>query len=652
MSDSLHSEYAGCACSGCTCSDCGHGHDDIPGSGGRPRIIKLAAGAVVFGAGLIVSHIFVENIYISLAAFIISYITLGGEIVIRAVKNILHGRVFDENFLMSAATIGAFIIGEYPEAVAVMLFYQTGEFFQERAVAKSKKSIADLMDIRPDCANLMTGSGITEVPPDAVNIGDTIIVKAGEKVPLDGVITSGEATLDVSALTGESAPRRASAPDAVLSGSVNTDGLLTIEVTRVFSESAVSKIISLVENASAKKAPIENFITRFARYYTPVVVGLAVLISLVPPLAGAGIFVEWLHRGLIFLVISCPCALVISIPLSFFAGIGAASRNGVLVKGGNYLEALSNLDLVVFDKTGTLTKGVFKVVATEPADGFTKEALLKTAAYAEAFSNHPVAKSIMHEYGPGLDKTILTEYRETAGLGVSVSAGGRAILAGNKEFMVKTGVSFTESTHHGTNVYVAADGAFMGCIVIADEIRQDSYAAVSSLKAKGVRKIIMLTGDSKDAAETVAAELKLDEAYSGLLPWQKVEKVEALGGQKRKNGKLAFAGDGINDAPVLAIADVGVAMGGLGSDAAIEAADVVLMTDEPSRLAEAVGLARYVKRIVRQNIAFILLVKAVFLLLGALGFANMWEAVFADVGVALLAVFNSMRIFSFYSRSN
>jgi len=618
----------------------GHTHEE----GGRSEIVKLIIGVIVFGIGIILSRFSNVNQYISLTIFVVSYLILGGEIVLRALKNIMRGQIFDENFLMSVATIGAFIIGNYPEAVAVMLFYQIGEYFQGMAVRRSKKSITDLMDIRPDFANLKKNGEIIKVDPYTVNIGDIIVVKPGEKIPLDGVVVEGESMLDTMALTGESVPRKVAVSDTALSGCINQNGVLTIEVTKAFGESTVAKIIDLVENAGSKKAPTENFITTFSRYYTPVVVGLAALISIVPPLFMGGAWADWVNRGLIFLVISCPCALVISIPLSFFGGIGGASKKGILVKGSNYLEALNSLDIVVFDKTGTLTKGVFKVTGVEPANGFTEGGLLKLAANAEAFSNHPIALSIMKAYGREIDKSGLSEYNEISGHGVSVTSDGKAILAGNHKLMNLMDISYTEYQGGGTKVYIAVDNVFAGRIIISDEIKPDSRNAIAALKAKGVRKTVMLTGDSPQIAEAIAGELKLDEVYGGLLPDQKVEKVETLNGQKRSKGKLAFVGDGINDAPVLARADVGIAMGALGSDAAIEAADVVLMTDEPSKLADAIDVARFTKRIVWQNIIFALGVKGIFLLLGAFGIATMWEAVFADVGVALLAVFNAMRV--------
>jgi len=630
-----------CTVQGSCCAGCAEKHE---GPVDKKKLVWLIAGAAILTAGIVAERLFVVNEYILLALFVSAYLLLGGEIVLRAAKNIMKGKVFDENFLMAIATIGAFAIGEYAEAVSVMLFYQVGEFFQEMAVGRSKKNIAKLMDIRPEHANLYKGGDTARVPPETVNIGDIIIVKPGERVPLDGLVLEGESMLDTMSLTGEPVPRRVSAGDRVLSGCVNQNGLMKIEVTQIYGESTVAKIIDLVENAAAKKAPTEKFITKFARYYTPAVVVLALLIAVIPPLMVGGAWQEWIRRGLIFLVISCPCALVISIPLSFFGGISGASRKGILVKGGNYLEALNEPDIVVFDKTGTLTKGVFNVTDIIPSEGFCRAELLEIAAHAEAFSNHPIALSILREYGKDIEKTGLSEYSEIAGHGVSVKISGKAVIAGNKKLMEKAGVIFEEARNIGTKVYVAADGLFMGCIVISDEVKPDSRDAVSAIKALGARKTVMLTGDDPQIAQAIAGELGIDEVYGGLLPREKVERVESLIKEKKPKGKLIFVGDGINDAPVLALADVGVAMGGLGSDAAIEAADVVLMTDEPRKLAEAVQVARYTKKIVWQNIIFAMGVKALFLALGAVGVATMWEAVFADVGVALLAVLNAMRI--------
>jgi Cd2+/Zn2+-exporting ATPase len=615
----------------------------------RTKIIRLGAGALVFTIGIIFNVIKIDIEYLTLALFIVAYVILGGDVIWRALNNIARGKIFDENFLMGVATVGAFCIGEITEAVGVMLFYQIGEMFQAMAVEKSEKSIASLMDIRPDYANLKKGESIEKVSPDAVNIGDIIIVKPGEKIPLDGIVKDGQSMLDTSALTGESVPGSVKTGDAVLSGCVNQSGVLTIEVTKIFGESTVSKIINLVENASNRKAKTENFITTFARYYTPAVVGLAVMLAVLPPLFFGGIWQDWLKRGLIFLVISCPCALVLSIPVSFFGGIGRAAKRGILVKGGNFLEAFNNLEIAVFDKTGTLTKGVFKVTAVQNAEGFTKDRLLELASCAEAFSNHPIALSVMKEYGKEIEKSVLADYTEHSGYGVSVKKDGKLILAGNRKFMDKMEVADREEgkgkkEEAGTEVFVAYDGKFAGCIVISDEIKADSRTAIAALKDRGVRKTVMLTGDNPVIARAIAGELCLDEVYGGLLPQEKVEKLETLKSQKTAKGKLAFVGDGINDAPVLALADIGVAMGDLGSDAAIEAADVVLMTDEPSKICEIIDIARFTKTVVWQNIFFALGVKTAFLILGAFGIATMWEAVFADVGVALLAVLNAMRI--------
>jgi Cd2+/Zn2+-exporting ATPase len=617
----------------------------------RGTVIKLSAGALVFAVGMIIDKALYLELppLVLLAVFIAAYLTLGGDIVLHAAQNIIRGKVFDENFLMSVATIGAFAIGEYPEAVGVMLFYQIGELFQRMAVSKSKKSITDLMDIRPDFANLKKGDEFIKVAPDTVNVGDVIIIKPGEKIPLDGIVIEGSSMLDTKALTGESVPRKAEVSDTVLSGCVNQSGKLSVEVTKTFGESTVSKIIKLVEQASNKKAKPENFITTFARYYTPGVVTLAVLIAILPSLLSGGMWRDWINRGLIFLVISCPCALVLSIPMSFFAGIGKAARKGILVKGGNYLDAFNCLDMVVFDKTGTLTKGVFKVIAIEPVEGVSENLLLELAANAEAFSNHPIALSIMKEFtnrslGIKIESNNLSEYTEISGHGVSVVLDDKTILAGDQKHMVKMDIAFRDSQTIGTKVFIAAGGVFAGCIVISDEIKPDSRSAISGLKERGVRKTVMLTGDNLYIAEAISAKVGLDEVYAGLLPNEKVGKVEILNSQKRIGGKLAFIGDGINDAPVLAMADIGVAMGGLGSDAAIEAADVVLMTDEPSKLCGAIDIARFTKKIVWQNIIFVLGVKTVFLVLGAFGIATMWEAVFADVGVCVLAVLNAIRI--------
>lgn len=621
-----------------------HAHEHESGDLNKRKIIQLILGILLFATGLVLKKAFPDAVAYHFAAFGFSYLILGGEVVWQALKNITRGQIFDENFLMSVATIGAFAIGDFAEGVAVMLFYQVGEYFQDAAVQKSKKSITSLMDIRPDYANLKRGNNTEKVAPDTVKIGDIILIRPGEKVPLDGSVLDGESMLDTSALTGESVPRSVKAGEAVLAGCINQSGVLTVEVTREFGESTVAKIIDLVENASSKKAPSENFITTFSRYYTPVVVGLALLLAVIPPLFLGGIWAEWINRGLIFLVISCPCALVISIPLGFFGGIGAASKRGILVKGSNYLEALNSLDTVVFDKTGTLTKGVFAVRGLHPAGEITKEQLLEYAAKAESFSNHPIARSIMTAYGSEIDKDTLREYEEISGHGIRVTSDGSVILAGNDKLMKRENIAFQQNDEMGTKVYVAVNGNFAGAIVIADEIKADSRTAIARLKEAGVRRTVMLTGDNLQIAEAIAKELNLDEVHAQLLPNQKVEQVEMLNKNKPAKGKLAFVGDGINDAPVLARADIGIAMGGLGSDAAIEAADVVLMTDEPSKLVEAIAIARKTKRIVWQNIAFALGVKGIILLFGAFGIATMWEAVFADVGVSLIAILNAMRV--------
>ena len=606
-------------------------------------VIRLIFGAVLFATGIVLSEFVLVSKPVSLAFLILAYAIFGGDVVMKACKNIIKGRVFDENFLMSLSTIGAFIIGEYPEAVAVMLFYQVGEYFQRAAVTRSRKSIADLMDIRPDSATVIRKGAQLVVSPDTVTVGEWIVVRPGEKIPLDGIVLDGESMLDTKALTGESVPKNVHKDDEVLSGCINQSGVLTIRVTKAFGESTASKIIDLVENASSRKAPTENFITTFARYYTPVVVIMAVILAITPPLLFHGSWVEWIHRALVFLVISCPCALVISIPLTFFGGIGAASRHGVLVKGSNYLEALNRVETIVFDKTGTLTKGVFHVTEIFPSGDFTKEQVLEYAAMAESYSNHPIAKSIISAYGKEVDQEI-ADYREISGYGVSVTADGKKILAGNAKLMAAESIPYSPCDKAGTKVYVTVAGQYAGCILISDEMKADSKNAITALKKIGVQKTVMLTGDDEAIGKAVSEELGLDEYYAQLLPGQKVEKLEQLDSRKRPGTKLAFVGDGINDAPVLARADIGIAMGALGSDAAIEAADVVLMTDEPSKLVDAIHVAKDTKRIVIQNILIAFAVKGVFLILGAFGLAGMWEAVFADVGVALIAVFNAMRI--------
>ena len=597
--------------------------------------IRLISGAVIYAVGMGLTLFGHVSLPVELGVLIVAYIILGWDVVWQAVKNITRGQIFDEHFLMSLSTIGAFAIGEYPEAVAVMLFYQVGEFFQSLAVKRSRKSISDLMDIRPDSATVRRNGELVVVAPETVSIGELIVVKPGEKIPLDGIVTEGESMLDTRALTGESVPRSIRKGEEALSGCVNQSGVLTIKVT---------KIIDLVENASSRKAPTENFITTFARYYTPIVVGMAAILAIIPPVILGGGWSEWLRRGFVFLIVSCPCALVISIPLTFFGGIGAASKRGVLVKGSNYLEALNKVSVVVFDKTGTLTKGVFKVVDITVEFGFTKEQVLEYAAQAESYSNHPIAKSIQEAFGKTIDQSVLSGYEEISGHGIRVLIGGKRVLAGNSKLMDSEKVSYAACQSAGTKVYIAVDGRYAGCIVIADEVKDDSQNAIASLKKIGVEKTVMLTGDDEKIGKAVAEQLGLDEYYAQLLPDQKVEKLEYLDQHKTKGSKLAFVGDGINDAPVLARADVGIAMGGLGSDAAIEAADVVLMTDEPSKLVDAIDVAKATKRIVMQNIIIALGIKSVFLILGALGIAGMWEAVFGDVGVTIIAVLNAMRI--------
>lgn len=605
------------------------------------KMIRLGIGAALFFIALFIKFPF----WVEFGIFFVSYLLVGIEVLAKAARNIVKGQIFDENFLMSIATIGAFAIKEFPEGVAVMLFYQVGEFFQELAVNRSRKSIAALMDIRPDFANLKVGSEEKKVSPEEVSIGDIILVKPGEKVPLDGKIIEGKSMLDTSALTGESVPREVEMGNEVLSGSINKNGLLTIEVTKEFGESTVSKILDLVQNASSKKAPTENFITKFARYYTPVVVFAAAALAIIPPLIVPGAtFADWINRALVFLVVSCPCALVISIPLGFFGGIGGASKNGILIKGSNYLEALNNVDTVVFDKTGTLTKGVFKVTKVNDPGSVAGVNLLEYAAYAESYSNHPIALSIIKSYGQEIDKNAISDYDELSGHGIKVTVKGKLVLAGNTKLMAKENISYEETDEIGTVIHIAIDGKYAGYIVISDEVKEDSKNAIHALKGIGVKKLVMLTGDNRAVGERIGKNLGLDEVYAELLPDQKVEKLEILDKQKSPKGKLIFVGDGINDAPVLARADVGVAMGGVGSDAAIEAADVVLMTDEPTKLVTAIKIAKRTRLIVWQNIIFAMAIKAIVLVLGAGGIATIWEAVFADVGVTVLAVLNAMRV--------
>ena len=601
-------------------------------------LVRIIVAAVLFAAG---GLLHLEG-WVELGVYLVCYAVIGWDIVWKAITNILHGQVFDENFLMTIATVGALILGEHSEGVAVMLFYQVGEWFQSYAVSKSRRSITSLMDIRPDYANIEKDGKLIQVDPEDVQIGDTIIVKPGERVPLDGKIIKGSSTLDTSALTGESMPREVEAGMEVISGCINQTGILTIQTTKEFGESTVAKILDLVENASDKKGRMENFITRFARYYTPVVVFAALALAVLPPLVTGQAFSIWIYRALTFLVISCPCALVISIPLSFFGGIGGASKIGVLVKGSNYLEALAYTETVVFDKTGTLTKGSFAVTEIQ-TNGMTDEELLELAAYAEDYSNHPISLSIQKAYGKKIDNSRITDVQEIAGHGVQAVIDGMTVLAGNAKLMEREHIPYTASNAIGTVVYVAFDGRYAGCIVIADEIKADAPAAIKTLKAAGIRQTVMLTGDADAVGQDVARRLGLDRAYTELLPADKVDRVEELLKQKSERGMLAFVGDGINDAPVLARADVGIAMGALGSDAAIEAADVVLMTDEPSKIAAVMQIARKTIRISNENIVFALGVKFLVLILGAVGRANMWAAVFADVGVSVIAILNAIR---------
>ena len=582
---------------------------------------------------------------VNFAVFLVPYLVIGWDIVYKAVRGIVNGQVFDENFLMTIATFGAFGVGEYSEAVAVMLFYQVGELFQSYAVSRSRQSIADLMDICPDYANLEKDGELVQTDPDDVEIGDIIVIKPGERVPLDGTVISGESMVDTSALTGESVPRRVETGSEIISGCINESGVLRVEVTKEFDDSTVARILELVENASSKKAQVENFITRFARYYTPAVVAAAALLAVVPPLAlGAG-FGPWIQRACIFLVISCPCALVISVPLSFFGGIGAASRNGVLVKGSNYLEALAQMDTIVFDKTGTLTKGEFKVTEIRPS-GMSGEELLRLAALAEHYSNHPISLSIRDAYekaGGRMNLSSIGKNEEISGHGVRTEIDGSVVLAGNGRLMEAEGIAYEPCESIGTVVYLARDGVFAGTIVISDTVKEHAAQAIRDLKQAGVKRTVMLTGDRKAVGEAVAEKLGLDEVFTELLPADKVEQVERLLDGQAEGRKLAFVGDGINDAPVLTRADIGIAMGSMGSDAAIEAADVVLMDDDPARISVVVRISRKTLSIVKQNIVFALGVKALVLGLGAFGMANMWEAVFADVGVSVIAILNAMR---------
>ena len=604
------------------------------------RLWRIIIGAAVLATAVMLN---LNNEWLRIALFIISYIIVGGDVVKRAVNNIFKGQVFDENFLMSIATIGAFFIGEYPEGVAVMLFYQVGELFQSYAVGKSRKSIASLMDIRPDYANVKKGDELVKVDPDEVQIGDIIVIKAGEKIPLDGKVIEGSSMIDTSALTGESVPREVEVGSDILSGCININGVITAEVTKEFGESTVSKILDLVENASSKKSNSEQFITKFARYYTPVVVVIAVFLAIIPPLVIDGAtFSDWIYRALAFLVVSCPCALVISIPLSFFGGIGGASKKGILVKGSNYLEALAETEIVVFDKTGTLTKGVFNVQEIHP-EGVSKEELLELTAYVESYSNHPISLSLKRAYGKEIDNGRISEVEEISGHGVIATVDGKKVMAGNIKLMKMMDIPYFNGELIGTAVHVAVNNKYIGYIVIADEVKEDSAQAIKELKAANIKQTVMLTGDNKSVGSKVAKELGLDKVYAELLPADKVEKLEELFSQKSKKGKLAFVGDGINDAPVLARADIGIAMGGLGSDAAIEAADIVIMTDEPSKIATAMKISKKTLKIAHQNIVFAIGIKIIVLILSAFGITTMWAAIFADVGVTIIAVLNAFR---------
>ncbi len=606
----------------------------------KKSLIQIIISFILF---LIAMFVPFGNDLINKGLYIIAYLIVGLEIVWKAIKNIFRGKVFDEHFLMALATIGAFVIGEFPEAVAVMLFYQVGELFQDYAVDKSRKSISSLMDIRPDIAVVKRNGKLETVNPETVKIGEEIVVKPGEKIPLDGVVIEGESMVDTSALTGESLPREVKPQDEVLSGCINKNGLITIKVEKEFGESTVSKILDLVENASSKKTKSENFITKFAKYYTPIVVIIAVLLAVIPPfLLNMGEFRDWLYRALTFLVVSCPCALVISIPLGFFGGIGGASKVGVLVKGSNYLEALASTEIVVFDKTGTLTEGVFEVQKVDPI-GMSEEDLLKYATYAESNSNHPISVSLRNAYNKEIDQSSITDTEELSGRGVVSNVAGKQVLIGNDKLMKEKGISYTPCNEIGTILYVAIDNKYAGYIVIADKIKPDSFKAVKTLKANNIKETVMLTGDKKEVGEKVAKELGLDKVYTELLPDGKVEKVEELMKDKSEKGKLVFVGDGINDAPVLAVSDIGIAMGGLGSDAAIEAADIVIMTDEPSKIGTAIKISKKTMRIVRENIIFAIAVKIFVLILSAFGLSTMWQAVFADVGVSVLAIINSLR---------
>ena len=606
----------------------------------KKKLIRIIISFILLVLAFILK---LDNVIINNILFIISYLIVGYDIILKALRNITRGKVFDENFLMTIATIGAFFIGEFPEAVAVMLFYQVGELFQSYAVDKSRKSVASLMDIRPDYANVYRNEEINKVNPNDVNIGEIILIKPGEKIPLDGIVVEGNSLLNTLALTGESMPKSVTEGDEVLSGCINNEGILKVKVTKKFGESTVSKILDLVENASSRKSKSENFISKFAKYYTPIVVIIAILLALIPPLVLDTNFKTWIYRALSFLVVSCPCALVISIPLSFFGGIGASSKIGVLVKGSNYLEALANAEIVVCDKTGTLTEGIFKVQKVNAID-YSKEDLLKYTSYAENYSNHPIALSIKEAYGKDINEKLVTKTKELKGKGVIAKVESKEVLVGNEKLMEEYNIDYIKSNDIGTVIYIAIDKKYAGSIIISDKIKEDAYKAVKEFRENNVKKIVMLTGDREEISKEVSKELKLDKYYAELLPQDKVKKVETLMKEKSIDGKLVFIGDGINDAPVLALSDIGVAMGGLGSDAAIEAADIVIMTDEPSKLANAIKISKKTMQIVKENIVFAITVKILVLLLSALGIATMWAAVFADVGVSVIAIINALRI--------
>ena len=606
----------------------------------KKKSFKIIISLILFLIAMIINF---DNELINKCIFIIAYIIVGLEIVRKALRNIFRGKVFDENFLMTVATIGAFGIGEFPEAVAVMLFYQVGELFQSYAVDKSRKSIASLMDIRPDYANIEKDGKVLKVDPDDVKIGDIIIIKPGEKVPLDGIVIEGNTSIDTKALTGESLPREVTPGDEILSGSINISGLVKVKVSKEYGESTVSKILDLVENASSKKSKSENFITKFAQYYTPIVVIIAVLLVVVPVIFFGGEFSDWIYRALSFLVVSCPCALVISIPLSFFGGIGGASKMGILIKGSNYLEAIASTEIIVFDKTGTLTEGIFEVQKVNAKD-IDENDLIETAAYAECYSNHPISLSIKRAYGKQIDKSKIKSTEELSGRGIVAIINGKNVLVGNEKLLNANNIEFEKNNDVGTILYVAIDNKYVGNIVIADKIKEDAKDSIMSLKKSNIKQAVMLTGDRKAVGENVAGILGIDKVYTELLPDGKVEKVEELLKEKSEKGKLAFVGDGINDAPVLALADIGIAMGGLGADSAIEAADIVLMTDEPSKIVDTIKLSKKTMKIVKENIIFAISVKVLVLILSAIGISTMWEAVFADVGVSIIAILNALRV--------